>query len=216
MASGRCGQTGGVTDLTPSPNSPPNAGPASSAAPEDTAGVPADELEEKGGLPRTLVGISFGDEFRAREFLTASTRMAAQGNFTLEDAVLVVKAADGSTVVQETTDPQPARSALSGAVWAGLFGLILGGPVGWIAGTAVGAGAGAVTAKIVDLGISDEWVGWFREAVQPGTATVALLVGELDNEALITEARRFTGAELVYANLDEVTLGRIRAALSTG
>ena len=82
-------------------------------------------------------------------------------------------------------------------MWAGLFGLILGGPVGWLAGTAVGAGAGAVTAHVVDLGISDEWVAWFREAVRPGTATVALLVTDLNRTALVEEARRFTGAHLV-------------------
>ena len=45
----------------------------------------------------------------------------------------------GKTVVHESIDPTPASAALSGAMWAGLFGLILGGPVGWIAGLALGA-----------------------------------------------------------------------------
>ena len=115
--------------------------------------------------------------------------------------------------MKETIDPEPGRTAMSGALWAGLFGLVLGGPVGWAAGLAVGAGAGVVTAKVVDLGISDEWVGWFREAVQPDTATVALLVEDLDRNALVEEAARFTGAELVYANLDDDTLDRIKHAL---
>jgi uncharacterized membrane protein len=97
-------------------------------------------------------------------------------------------------------------------MWAGLFGLMLGGPVGWLAGTAIGAGAGAVTARVVDLGIPDEWVGWFREAVQPGTVTVALLVTDLDRDALVAEARRFVGARLVYANLEPNAVERIRAA----
>jgi len=110
-------------------------------------------------------------------------------------------------------DPTSGRSALSGALWAGLFGLILGGPVRWVAGLAVGAGAGAVNAKMVDLGISDEWVAWFRDAVRPGTATAALLVEDLDRDALVAEAARFTGAELVYANLDDVTIDRVKEAL---
>jgi uncharacterized membrane protein len=163
--------------------------------------------------PESLVGISFDDVFRAQEFLTAATRLAAQGGFQIIDAVIVLKDKDGKTHVRETTDPQPGRSAMSGALWTGLFGLLLGGPVGWIAGAAVGAGAGAVTAKVVDLGISDEWVAWFRDAVQPDTATIVLLVTHLDREALVTEAARFTGAELVYANLDESTIDRIKAAL---
>jgi uncharacterized membrane protein len=164
-------------------------------------------------LPETLVGISFGDVFRAQEFLTAATRLASKDEFKIIDAVILVKTPEGKTHVHETIDPQPGRTALSGALWTGLFGLLLGGPVGWIAGTAIGAGAGAVTAKVVDLGISDEWVAWFREAVQPGTATVVLLVTKLDRDALVAEAGRFEGAELVYANLDESTLDRLKKAL---
>ncbi len=165
------------------------------------------------GEPQILVGISFGDVFRAREFLSAATRLAANGSLALRDAVIVVKDESGKTTVRETTDPQPRQAALGGAMWAGLFGLLLGGPVGLLAGSALGAGAGAVTAHIVDLGISDEWVAWFREAVQPDTATVALLVTDLDREALVAEAQRFSGAHLVYANLDQRTLDRIAEGL---
>ena len=164
-------------------------------------------------IPQTLVGISFEDVFRAQEFLTAATGLASRGGLKLRDAVTVVKDDQGKTAVQETTDLQPTRTALSGAVWAGLFGLILGGPVGWVAGIAVGAGTGALAAKVVDLGISDEWVAWFREEVKPGTATVALLVEDLDRDGLVKEAARFTGAELVYANLDDDTIKRVETAL---
>ena len=168
---------------------------------------------DTGKIPQTLVGISFDDSFRAQEFLTATKGLAAKGDLMLRDAVLVMKNDDGHTMVHETTDLQPGRSALSGAMWAGLFGLILGGPVGWVAGLAVGAGTGAVAAHVIDLGISDEWVAWFRETVAPGTVTVALLVEELNRDALVKEAARFTGAELVYANLDDATIKRVEAAL---
>jgi uncharacterized membrane protein len=163
--------------------------------------------------PETLVGISFDDTFRAQEFLTAATRLASQGHLILKDAVTVVKSNEGQITVHETIDPQPKRSALSGALWTGLIGLLVAGPAGWIAGAAVGAGAGAVAAKVVDLGIPDEWVTWFRQAVEPGRTTVALLVANLDHNALVTEAARFSGAQLVYANLDDLTIDRIRAAL---
>ena len=165
-------------------------------------------------IPQTLVGISFETAFRAQELLVAASGLAAAGKLKLKDAVTVVKDDSGRTVVHETVDPTPLRSALSGAMWAGLFGLILGGPVGWIAGLVVGAGAGAVTAKVRDLGVPDEWVTWFRDAVQPGTATVALLVEDLDRNALVAEAARFTGAELVYANLDNATIERVRDAFA--
>ena len=163
--------------------------------------------------PQTLVGISFGDTFRAQEFLTAAQRLASNGQMHLKDAVFVIKREDGTTIVRETIDPQPGRTALSGAVWASLFGLLLGGPVGWLAGGAIGAAGGAAAAKLVDLGVPDEWVHWFREEVQPGTSTLALLVTDLDRDALVTELERFSGAKLVYANLEPYWLDRIHAAL---
>jgi uncharacterized membrane protein len=168
----------------------------------------------KEGKERTLVGVSFGDAFRAQEFLTAATRLAANGRLRLLDAVFVSKDESGRTTVRETVDLAPGRSALSGAVWAGLFGLILGGPVGWAVGAGVGAGTGAVAAKVIDHGVSDEWVGWFRQTVQPGSTILALLVEDLDRDALVTELGRFGGATLVYANLDDQWLDRIREALS--
>lgn len=173
----------------------------------------SDEEQRANIVPQTLVGISFPDLFRAQEFLTAVTRLRANGSLVLEDAVIVVKHDDGKTVVQETIDPQPGRSAMTGGMWTGLFGLLLGGPVGWVAGAAIGAGAGALTAKVIDLGISDEWVAWFREAVKPGTATVAILASEIIEAHLVAEVERFAGAELVYANFDEDMLRRLGEAL---
>ncbi|MGE0000184.1 MAG: DUF1269 domain-containing protein [Ilumatobacteraceae bacterium] len=161
----------------------------------------------------TIVGISFDDAFRAQELMTAAFRLASKGQAQVLDAVTIVKDASGKTYVKETIDPSPGQSALSGSVWTGLLGLLLGGPVGWLAGAAIGAGAGAARAKIVDLGVPDEWVAWFREAVQPGTVTLVLLLGRFDREATFTELARFGGGHLVHANLPPDAVARIRAAL---
>lgn len=170
-------------------------------------------MADDDGKQQILVGIAFGDVFRAQEFMTAALGMAARGQLVLEDRVLILKDESGSTKVVETTDPQPGRSAFSGAMWAGLVGLLVGGPVGWAAGLAAGAGAGAIAAKVIDLGISDAWVEWFRETVEPGSAIVALLVTDLYEQALVDEAERFAGSELVYANLAEDTIDRLAEAL---
>jgi uncharacterized membrane protein len=163
-------------------------------------------------VPQTLVGISFPDVYRAQEFLSASTRLATLGSLRIADAIILLKSDDGRTTVRETVDPQPAQTAISGAMWTGLLGLILAGPIGLLAGGALGAGTGAVAAKVIDLGIPDEWVDWFKQAVQPNTATVALLVTDLDEGALVREVARFTG-QLVYANLSEDTQRQLRTAL---
>ena len=160
-----------------------------------------------------LIGLSFEDQFRAQEFLTAMTRLASKGALKLRDAVIVSKDDKGDVRVRETIDPQAGRSAMSGAIWTGFLGLIVGGPVGWLAGMGIGAGAGAITAKVIDLGVPDEWVDWFRIAVREGTTTVVVLAEGLDFGALEQEAHRFAGAELVHATLPGSSIDQLRRAL---
>ena len=167
----------------------PDATPDTQCGPPEVAVTPIEDLASDQGL----IGISFGDQFRAQEFLTAMSGLASRQGLKLRDAVVVSKDANGEVKVRETIDPQPGRTAASGAIWSGLLGLIIGGPVGWIAGLGLGAGAGAITAKVVDLGIPDEWVDWFREAVRRGTTTVLILAEDLDVSALEREVRRFAG-----------------------
>jgi len=38
-------------------------------------------------------------------------------------------------------------------------------------------------------------------------------VANLDHNALVDETARFSGAQLIYANLDDITIDRIRSAL---
>jgi uncharacterized membrane protein len=160
-----------------------------------------------------IIGISFDDAFRAQEFLSAISRLHSQDKLKLVDAVMVTKDVDGRTRVKETVDLQPGRAALSGAVWTGLLGLIIGGPVGWVAGLGMGAGAGVIAAKVVDVGVPDEWVSWFREAVEPDTYTVVILADTMNLDELVAETRRFEGAHLVYANLDRYAIRRLEIAL---
>lgn len=153
------------------------------------------------GATRYLIGVSFPDRFRAQEFLTATLRLASQKHLVLRDAVFVTRRENDTTVVEETVDVTPGRAALGGAMWSGLIGLIVGGPVGWIAGLGIGAASGAVAAKVIDHGIPDEWVDWFRLAVTGQKTVLALLVEDVDVRLLSEEIARFVGAELIYTNL---------------
>jgi uncharacterized membrane protein len=171
------------------------------------------QLNDGGAGTQVLFGISFDGLLRAQEFLMAMTRISAAGHLGMKDAVLVVKDDDGKVHVRETTDPQPARAAASGAMLAGFLGLLIAGPVGWLAGLGIGAGAGAVTAHFVDLGIPDAWVDWFRDAVQEGTATVVVLADQVDMRVLEPEVHRFAGAKLVHTTLPVDALTRLQAAL---
>ena len=169
--------------------------------------------EPYSGDPEALFGVAFHDPFRAEEFLLALRGMAARGELTLSDAVIVYKGDDGAVRVRETTDLQTTATAVKGALWTGLLGLLIAGPLGWIAGLGIGAGAGAITAKVVDMGIPDEWVEWFKDAVRPHTSTVVALASEVDLISLNREAQRFAGAELVHATLRPGATADLASAL---
>jgi uncharacterized membrane protein len=159
-----------------------------------------------------IIGVSFDNVLKAQEYLLAMSRLRQSGVLELHDAVTVTKNEGGNVNVTETIDPTPGRAALSGGMWAGLLGLIIGGPIGWVAGIGIGAGAGAAAAKVIDLGIPDEWVAWFKETVEPGTSTVVVLARHVQVRALATEAARFQGAELLYTSLPDDAIDQLDAA----
>jgi len=170
-----------------------------------------DRVVSDPGAP-VIIGVSFDSAIKAQEYLLAMSRLRQDGVLQLKDAVTVTKQDGGKVAVTETIDPTPGRAAISGGMWLGLLGLFVGGPVGWIAGIGIGAGAGAVAAKVVDLGIPDEWVDWFKDAVEPGTSTVVVLAEHVHVRALAEEARRFRGAELLYTSMSPSAMDELDAA----
>ena len=170
-----------------------------------------DRVVSDPGAP-VIIGVSFDSAIKAQEYLLAMSRLRQEGVLQLKDAVTVTKQDGGKVAVTETIDPTPGRAAISGGMWLGLLGLFVGGPVGWIAGIGIGAGAGAVAAKVVDLGIPDEWVDWFKDAVEPGTSTVIVLAEHVHVQALADEARRFRGAELLYTSMSPSAMDQLDAA----
>ena len=198
----------------PSPDGPPVVQPDGSLPPPTA--YPESEPRQASDLSDpdspVLVGVAFQQRLMAQEYLMAMSRLRAEGSLRLKDAVIVEKHDNGDVKVTETIDPTPGRSALNGAMWTGLLGLFVGGPVGWIAGIGIGAGAGAVSAKLIDLGIPDEWVDWFKQAVKPGTSAVIILAEQVDVYALQREARRFPGAELIESTLPDAAIADLAAA----
>lgn len=170
------------------------------------------DVSDPGSVQR-LAAISFDDDLRAVEFMTAMTRLARDGKLALSDAVFVVKNTEGKTYVRETKDLQTGTTAIGAGLWSGLFGLLLGGPVGMLVAGGIGAGAGAITARVVDVGVTDDFVAQLREMVQPGTTTVAVLADHVDSEAVLAELQRFEGGRYIAGNLPLNGIQAVRDAL---
>ena len=78
----------------------------------------------------------------------------------------------------------------------------------------IGAGAGAIAAKVVDIGVTDDFVDQLREMVQPGTTTVAVLADHVEADAVLAELQRFEGGRYVAGNLPLAAIQQVRDALA--
>jgi uncharacterized membrane protein len=170
----------------------------------------ADALPENS---RLLV-ISFDDPLRAQEFLIAASRMQRDSQLQLHDAVIINRAADGTSHVTETTDVTPAQAGVGAGVWGLLIGTLLGGPLGGLIAGAAAGGGGALYAKLRDTGVKDATIHELRTAVPPGRTAVALLVSHLSIADLQRELARFPRAQLVETDLPPAAVNAVQEALA--
>jgi uncharacterized membrane protein len=160
---------------------------------------------------RSLVVLGFEEQLAAQEMLTSLTRMSTEGTLLLQDAVFVTRTEKGKVRVVQTTDPSPGQAAWGGAFWGLLFGVVLFVPV---IGMAIGAGAAAITSKLIDTGIDDKFVKSLRESIEPGKVYLAVLVSHVNREKALEEMKRYAGmATVVTTNLTEDTVAALEEAL---
>jgi len=163
--------------------------------------------------PGALMVLVFDSALKTQEAFLAFQRLQSEETLLVHDAVFFVKGADGKTKVQETIDASPAQGAARGGFWGALLGTLVAGPIGTLVGGAVSAGLGAISAKLIDLGIPDATVKEIEESLSPNSAALALLVSHVKEEALATELHRFSGAKLTQSTLSVETVQRLREAL---
>jgi len=161
--------------------------------------------------PRSLVVLGFDNQLAAQEMLTSLTRMSTEGTLLLHDAVFVTKNDKGKIRVVQTTDPSTGQAAWSGAFWGLLFGILLMVPV---IGLAIGAGSAALMAKLIDTGITDDFVKELRSSIEPGNVYLAVLVSHVNADKALEEMSRYAGmATIITANLSPGASDRLHAAL---
>jgi uncharacterized membrane protein len=167
-------------------------------------------------MPQTLVVIAVDDPMKAQEMLVAAGRLGREGKLGIDDAVIITKSDDGHhTHKLETTDLTPVEGGFGGAFWGLLFGTLLAGPVGGLVTGAVTGGAGALLAKIIDRGISDDFIKQMEGLLEPGHAALCLLTDFDDDDAVLHELNRFDGT-LIWSNLSAEAADVVRAALADG
>ena len=157
-----------------------------------------------------LIALGFKNEAGADAFVDKLQKLQKEQIVGLQDLVKVVRREDGKTKIHQGIN-LTAMGALSGGFWGMLIGLIFWVP--WL-GLAIGAATGAISGKLTDIGIDDEFIKETAEAIQPGEAGVFMLIGEATTDKLEDEIKG-TDAKVIKTNLTHEQEAHLRELFPT-
>jgi uncharacterized membrane protein len=159
-----------------------------------------------------LVVVVFDDEVTAFEMRTALLKMQQQYLIELEDAVVVTRDKNGRTKLDQAVNLTSA-GAVGGGFWGLLIGMIFLNP---LLGAAVGAGAGALSGKLTDIGLSDQMMKDIGQSFKPGSSGLFLLVRRATVDKVLDGLKEFAGkGKLFKSSLEKDNENALRQALET-
>lgn len=155
-----------------------------------------------------LIVVAYDSQFKAEEIRLDFLKMQKSYLVALEDAVVVEKKQDGKIKLHQMYN-LTAQGAAGGGFWGVLIGLIFMNP---LLGLVVGAGAGAVTGALSDVGINDDFMKQLAEKLTPGTSALFVLV-DADLTDKVLDELRGTGGTVLQSSLSHENEARLQAAL---
>ena len=158
-----------------------------------------------------MVVIAFPGEQRAAEVLTSLQQLNHEHLVDLHKAAILTRDAHGTIGIHETNDFTSKQGMLGGALAGGLLGMFTHGSA--LTDALLGAGAGYLAGKVVDLGFPDPWLKEIAQTLQPGSsAIVAALQFEHVDQALQTLSQ-FHGGTIIRQTLPADVAAKLQAAL---
>jgi uncharacterized membrane protein len=140
-----------------------------------------------------LTVIVFDDELKAEEARLKLLRLQREGFIELEDAVVVVKEADGQVRLHQM-HRMARKGGLAGSITGLIVGSILLSP---LFGVVFGGVTGAVSASLTDVGIDDQFMKDLSRKFEPGCSALFTLVRKADPERVGEAFIGFGGKVLV-------------------
>ena len=156
----------------------------------------------------SVVAIAYPDTDTAERVRAELVEATKEHLIQLEDAVVVERRDDGKIKLHQAMSPGSAGAA-GGALWGGLIGLIFLAP---LLGMAVGAAAGGVSGKLMDVGINDDFLKTLGARLEPGGAALIALGSSGAPEKVIERLQPF-GGHVIQTSLDADAEEHLRAAL---
>lgn len=155
----------------------------------------------------SLVVLRFADMDGAEAMRDRMYELQKRELVKIEDAAVVVRNEKGRAKVKQAHSLVGA-GALGGAFWGMLIGLLFFAPwLGLLAGTA----AGALTGKLGDIGVDDDFINDVRDAIEPGNSALFLLTREGNTDRIKEELSDFEyDFEIMNTNLAPEDEERLR------
>ena len=157
----------------------------------------------------TLVVIEYDDMYKAEETRLLLRKLQKDYLIDLEDAVVAVKDEQGKVKLNQAVN-LTAMGAVSGGFWGSLIGLIFLNP---LVGLAVGAGAGAVSGALTDVGINDNFMKELAAGMTPRSSALFVLVRKSTPDRVLEELTG-TGGKILKTSLTHEDEAKLQAALS--
>jgi uncharacterized membrane protein len=136
-----------------------------------------------------MIVISFDDAQTAFAMRAELAKMQTEYLIEMEDVVVVTKDDAGKVKLHQAQN-LTAMGAVSGGFWGSLIGLIFLNP---LLGAAVGAGAGALSGKLTDIGINNDFMEDLGETFKPGCSALFVLVRKVTGDKVLAGLSEFTG-----------------------
>lgn len=157
-----------------------------------------------------LVAVMFDDETTAFEMRTALLKMQKQHLIELEDSVVVTRTPQGKVKLDQAVD-LTAAGAIGGGFWGMLIGLIFLNP---LLGAAVGATAGALSARFKDLGLNDQVMREMGQSLKAGSSALFMLVRRATVDKVLEGLKPFAGKGKIFqTSLTKDDEAQLREAL---
>ena len=158
----------------------------------------------------TLVVIGYDDMYKAEEVRLKLRKLQSEYLIDMEDAVVAVKDTAGKVKLHQAVNLTTA-GAVSGGFWGSLIGLIFLNP---LLGLAVGAGAGAVSGALTDVGINDQFMKDLAATMTPGSSALFVLVRKATPDKVLEEIKG-TGGKVLKTSLSHEDQEKLQAALNS-
>jgi uncharacterized membrane protein len=157
----------------------------------------------------TLVVVGYEDQFKAQEVRLSLTKMQKDYLIDMEDAVVAVKDQKGKVKLHQAVN-LTAAGAVTGGFWGTLIGLIFLNP---LLGMAVGAGAGAISGALTDVGIDNQFMKDLAATMKPGSSVLFVLVRSVTADKVLDELKG-TGGKVLRTSLSHEDEAKLQAALT--